>query len=46
MLGNDNYVVVLRAQQQQHSTNIQNTNGILSGQNKVSILPDAFSFFT
>lgn len=44
MLINSNYVVVLYAQQQQHSTNIQNTNGTLSGQNKVSILPDAFSF--
>ena len=40
MLSNSNYVVVLCAQQQQHSTNIQNTNGTLSGQNKVSILPD------
>jgi plastocyanin len=44
MLINSNYVVVLYAQQQQHSTNIQNTNGILPGQNKVSILQDAFSF--
>jgi plastocyanin len=40
MLSNSNYVVVLYAQQQQHSTNIQNTNGTFSGQNKVSILPD------
>ena len=40
MLSNSNYVVVLCAQQEQHSTNIQNTNGTLSGQNKVSILPD------
>jgi plastocyanin len=38
MLSNNNHVIALYAQQ--HSTNIQNTNGTLSGQNKVSILPD------
>ncbi len=40
MLSNNNHVVVLYAQQQQHFINTQNTNGTLSGQNKVSILPD------
>jgi nitrite reductase (NO-forming) len=40
MLTNSNYVVVLSAQQQQDSTNVQKTNGTLVGQNDVSILPN------
>lgn len=39
MSSNSNYVVVLLAQQQQPSTITQKTNGTLSGQNNVSILP-------
>jgi hypothetical protein len=44
LLSNSNYAVLLWAQQQQHSTNIQNTDGTLGGQNKVSILGDRPGF--
>jgi hypothetical protein len=44
MLSNSNYAVVVHAQQQQRYANIQNRNGTLSAQNKVSILSDVFSF--
>jgi len=39
MSSNSNYAVMLSAQQQKPSTNPQKTNGTLSGQNNVSILP-------
>ncbi|MGA9845892.1 MAG: plastocyanin/azurin family copper-binding protein [Nitrososphaeraceae archaeon] len=39
VLSNSNYVIVISAQQQQHSTNTQKTNGTLARQNNVSILP-------
>jgi plastocyanin len=39
MSSSSNYVVLLLAQAQQPSANTQKTNGTLSGQNNVSILP-------